>query len=328
MDIHVRHSNASPERWQAFHFSTLVVCVLGVLGNMSSVVVLIRHLNEIPGSWLLLALAVADLGVVSAIAFRTLSYVTYGNNQFTQVLEWWFLYCYYCSIYLTILLSLHRYLQHAKSKLLLKMNYKKILKRAVIAVFALMLVITLPHLLGSCVRYFQGSNLVRIWVCGEDRYIGHRHLCNVSSSQWEVQVCGNTASGRTVSYSDLGEYQAVVETMCSGQFRGGGGCWYKHGCGCQLISVSAVKFDAPYIAEIEYHAQREANPLRVCSLGHGRKAMRYDPDFVKVVYLGIDLVLRYIIPCLVMFFLTYVWWSSCTKPISVTVKSPIHPERP
>ncbi len=85
MDIHERQSTAPAERWRGFQFSTLVICVLGILGNASSLVVLIRHLKEIAGSRLLLALAVADLGVVISVASRTLAYVTYNNNWLTEV---------------------------------------------------------------------------------------------------------------------------------------------------------------------------------------------------------------------------------------------------
>ncbi len=80
MDIHERQSSAPLEKWRTFQFSTLVVCVLGILGNVSSLVVLKRHLKEIAGSRLLLALAVADLGVVTSVASRTLAYATYGNT--------------------------------------------------------------------------------------------------------------------------------------------------------------------------------------------------------------------------------------------------------
>ena len=297
MDIDERQSPASPEKWKAFHFSTLVVCVLGVLGNFSSLVVLIQHLNEIAGSRLLLALAVADLGVVSSIAFRTLSYITYGNSQLTQVLEWWFLYCYYCSIYLTVLLSIDRYLHSAKSMFLRKINYKKILRRAIVAVFAVMLVVSLPHLLGPYVQYLYGSHLVRIRACPRKGT-----FCNLTSSQWEVNVCGEKSfAGRNVSYSELGEYQMFADAMCS-HFSNRTICWL--GCGCQLVSLPAEKFRRTYFAEIDYEARLKAgspklkNSLSVCSLD--MKSMRHDPDFVKAVYLGIDLPLRYIIPCLVL----------------------------
>ncbi len=298
MDIDERQSNASPERWKAFHFSTLVVCVLGVLGNFSSLIVLKRHLNEIAGSRLLLALAVADLGVVSAIAFRTLSYVTNRNSQLTQVLEWWFLYCYYCSIYLTVLLCLDRYIQSAKPKFFLKFNYKKILKRATGSVFAVMLVISLPYLLGTYVRYFYGSNLVRIRACAKDRNFTRQNFCNLSSSQWKIHVCGDTFSaGQSISYSDLREYQALVDTMCR-EFTNRTQC--SQDCDCQLLSVSTIKFKMLYYAEINFVVEHAIlkNTLYVCSLD--TRTMRYDPDFVKAVYLGIDLPLRYVIPCLVL----------------------------
>ncbi len=296
MDIDERQSDAPPERWKAFHFSTLVVCVLGVLGNVSSLVVLKRHLKEIAGSRLLLALAVADLGVVSSIAFRTLSYVTYRNSQLTQVIDWWFLYCYYCSIYLTMLLSLDRYLHTAKSMLLRKINYKKILKRAILAVFAVMLVISLPHLLGTCVRYFYGSHLVKTRLSvREDNFTVN--FCDLSPSHWEITVCGDTpSSDRNVSYPDLGEQKQFVDTLCRESPK-----W----SGWRLYSIPSDKFRPTYFAEIDYHSVRDGNSvknsLHVCRLD--TRTMRYDPDFVKAVYLGIDLPLRYAIPSLVLFVL-------------------------
>ncbi len=303
MDIHERQSNASPERWKTFHLSTLVVCVLGVIGNVS-LVVLKSHLNEIAGSLLLLALAVADLGVVSGVAFCTLSYVTNGNTRFTQVLEWWFLYSYYCSIYLTILLSLDRYLHTAKSMLLRVINYQKILKRAILAVFAVMLVISLPHLLGTYVRYFYGSHMVRIKACAKDGNFTRQDLCNLSPSNWEIHVCGDTvSSGRNVSYSDLAKNTQFVDAICREipQLQNETYCSYTR-CRCRFVHVPSDKFRPTYFATIDYDARHQKrslkNSLHVCSLD--MKAMRYDPDFVKVVYLGIDLPLRYMIPCLVI----------------------------
>ncbi len=302
MDIHEMQSNASPERWKGFHLSTLVVCVLGVLGNVSSLVVLKSHLNEIAGSLLLLALAVADMGVVSSIAFRTLSYVINGNTQLTQLLEWGFLYCYYCSIYFTVFLSLDRYLHTAKSMLLRVINYKKIVKRAILAVFAVMLVISLPHLLGTYVRYFYGSHMVRIRACTKDRNFTRQDLCNLSSSHWEVHVCGDTDSSRqNISYAELGQYQSFVDGMCDRVSRTKYSC-YLSDCECNVTSVQGRKFQTTYFAEVDYDVRQKEhvinNSIRVCSLD--MKTMRYDPDFVKAVYLGIDLPLRYVIPALVI----------------------------
>ncbi len=168
---------------------------------MSSLVVLIRHLKEIAGSRLLLALAVADLGVVTSVASRTMAYVTYGNNWLTQVLDWWFLYCCYCSIYVTILFSIDRYLHTAKSLLLRRINYHRLLKRAILAVFVTMLFIVLPHLLGNSVRYHHGPHV------GKSNGCPFPSFCNnISSIDLHMELCGQhrNASNASLSASDQG----------------------------------------------------------------------------------------------------------------------------
>ncbi len=121
---------------------------------------------------------------------------------------------------------------------------------------------------------------------------------NLSSTQWEFHICGDTLSpARNVSYSDLGEHKLLIDAMCR-KFPHGTWC---HGAEGELISVPSGKFTPLYFAEMDYHSQRERNSLHVCSLD--ARAMRYDPDFVKAVYLGIDLPLRYAIPCLILVFL-------------------------
>ncbi len=298
MDVHLRLPDSSNEKWEAFHLSTLVFCVLGVLGNVSSLVVLVRHLDEIAGSRLLLALAVADLGVVSSIAFRTLSYVTYGNSQLTRVLAWWFTYWYYCSIYLTLFVFLDRYFKTAKWMLLLKINYPKIVRRTILAVFGVMLVVSLPHLLGACVRYFDGLHLITIRSCPCDRNLSS---CDVSSSVWEIRMCNDTlSSDRSYSYSELGEQQTFVDAVCNIS----GSC--SLGCGYGFVSIPVDKFKPTYFVRVDYDArqagQLEKNSLRVCPLD--TKYMRSDPTFVKAVYLGIDLPFRYAIPCCFLLFLS------------------------
>ncbi len=63
-----------------------------------------------------------------------------------------------------------------------------------------------------------------------------------------------------------------------------------------------------YFADIQNYGRQNhyyrKNSLRVCNLE--MRTMRYDPDFVKAVYLGIDLPLRYAIPCIVLA-VTNVW---------------------
>ncbi len=200
-----------------------------------------------------------------------------------------------------MLLSIDRYLHSAKSMFLRKINYKKLLKRVILAVFAVMMVVSLPHLLGACVRYFYGSHVIRIRG-GKENWT----LCSLNSSQWEVNVCGDASfTGRNVSYSELGEeYQSLAETVCT-QFANSSKvmhCFWA--CDCAVLRVPARKFSRTYVAAIDYEIPfgimnpRLKNSLRVCSLG--MKSMRHDPDFVKAVYLGIDLPLRYIIPCLVL----------------------------
>ncbi len=300
MDVLEQQSSAPPWRWKAFHFSTLVVCVLGVLGNTSSLVVLKLNIKEIAGSRLLFALAVADLGVVSAIAFRTLSYVIYDNGQVTQVLEWLYLYWCYCSAYLTVLLGLDRYLHSAKSMLLRKIDYKKILRRSIIAVFASMLVISLPHLLGTCVHYFHGSHLVRSRSCLKDQ----DGFCNrsIASSRWEIHMCDDAHNSapktQNLSYSELGEHQRFVDTLCGNHSTSRLSCWGY--CACHLDSLSPVKFTPTY--RVDIHVDYSGGcQLHICRTA--KKAMRYDPEFVKAVYLGLDLPIRYIIPCCVLVFI-------------------------
>ncbi len=179
MDLPDWLSETSPVVWKALRFSTIAVCVLGILGNVSSVIILGRHLNEIPGSRLLLTLGIADLGVVTAITARILAFVAYGYSRLTRVLEWWFLYCYYCSAYLTIMLSVDRYMQSAKSMLILRINYKRILKIVMVSISATTFVVTLPHLLANFIKYHNKSHLVVFETC---RIRSIQKLCR----RWEV----------------------------------------------------------------------------------------------------------------------------------------------
>ncbi len=296
MDIHEKQSFAPAERWRGFQFSTLVVCVLGILGNVSSLVVLIRHLKEIAGSRLLLALAVADLGVVISVASRTLAYVTYNSNWLTQVLDWWFLYCYYCSTYLTVLLSLDRYLHTAKPMLLLRINYQKILKRGILGVFAAMLLITLPNFLAIFVHYHHGTHL------GYSDYnfkCPTKKICNLSSLPHHVIICrsGLTSSQ---SYTNLSEvevdaYNAMKADLCNMSETHN---YTSYACSGHLMQIPTAKFE-PNVNIKLWNSSTDY--MEVCRVG--KAAMRHDSDFVKAVYLGIDLPFRYVIPSCVLVFL-------------------------
>ncbi len=301
MDIHERQSDAPAERWRGFQFSTLVVCVLGILGNVSSLVVLIRHLKEIAGSRLLLALAVADLGVVISVASRTLAYVTYNNNWLAHVLDWWFLYCYYCSIYLTVLLSLDMYLHTAKSLLLRKIDYHRILKRAILSVFGIMLLITLPHLLGNFVYYHHGSHTARAEMCPS------RKFCNNITIPTGLRpaFCNRNLNVTSLTQSERDVFKRHMEELCE-LAREHNYVYNEQACRGQPIAVSAVKFKPSMTilyrvvkTQIVVGSHRGIEVImyqaEICEVDVS--AMKYDHDFVKAVYLGIDLPLRYVIPC-------------------------------
>ncbi len=291
MDIHEKQSLVAEERWRGFQFCTLVVCVLGILGNMSSLVVLSRHLNQIAGSRLLFSLAVADLGVVTSIASRTLSYAAYGNNWLTQVVDWCFLYFCYCSIYLTILLSIDRYLHTAKAMLLRRINYNRILKRTILAAFAVMLVITLPHLLGSFVKYHHGSHTARADQCPSAEFCKSKPI---PQPQDGFSFCNQYRNTTFLSSSEQEVYTRMTTELCHLARKQN---HTKLSCRGKPLSVPATKF-RPTITVLYGFISRELIGVTVCTVAEGR--MRHDTDFVKAVYLGLDLPLRYIIPCLTL----------------------------
>ncbi len=284
MDIPEWQSDTNPAVWKAMRFSTIAICVLGILGNVSSVLVLGRHLRDISGSRLLLALGIADLGVVTAITARILAFVAYGYSRLTRVLEWWFLYCYYCSIYITILLSVDRYMQSAKSMLLLRINYRKILKIVISAVFAAMLVITLPHLLGNFIKYHFKNHLIKFNDCfvtgtcqvweNEEEY-DYFYEYNCESFNW------------IKSKSAPEKYRDVILNAC----RSLKSINFTINCR-QGYSVPAPKFVPAMVIVVQWGY--------IWACDHTADFMRHDPDFVKSLYLGVDLPLRYVIPCITL----------------------------
>ena len=296
MDIPEWMSGTSPVVWKALRFSTLTICVLGILGNVSSVAVLVRHLSEIPGSRLVLALGIADLGVVTAVAARILAYVVNGYSVFTRILEWWFLYCYYCSIYLTILLSVDRYMQSAKSMLLLKINYKRILKRAVLALFGIMLFVTLPHLLGNLIKYHHQPHLISLVPCYDTTA---RRMCEDLKNETFRDLISNTSDfwyNRCGVPVEEDQYLLakraldILHQACMPREKTNYSslCEHLH----VLISVPAPKFSQSLAIAFN------RDGLHICY--NKADFMRHDPDFVKALYLGVDLPLRYIIPCITL----------------------------
>ncbi len=304
MDIHERQSAEPEYTWQHFNFFTVVVCGLGFIGNVSSLFVLLRHQKDIAGYRPLLALTVADLGVVLSIAWRTIAYYTTGYSQQTLTAEWICLYWYYCSIYFTILLSVDRCLSSAYPMLLLKIDYTKLQRRIIGAVFPAVFLITLPHLLGSTVTYHHGSHSMTAYCSHKDE------LCNLLSHRapdndvpWEIVQCGNLSGSQTLSTSKalkLEHIPQMVDTWCNSTTESNSSM-------CKPVRTPADKFTPHLVVGLGVSGIRDSNGtwviqrlfLSVCNSSTPTN-MRHDPDFVKAVYLGIDLPLRYIIPCLAL----------------------------
>ncbi len=297
MDMPEWMSGTSPAVWKALRFSTLTVCVIGILGNISSVAVLGRHLSEIPGSRVLLALGIADLGVVTAVAAHILAYIVYGYSKLTRVLEWLFLYFYYCSIYLTILLSLDRYMQSAKSMLLLKINYKRILKRVILSLFSVMLIVTVPHLLGNMIKYHHRPHVISSFIC---KTRNMRYMCehtkNESSQElllreprflkFMTQACALGAEED--QYPMAKRALGILQLVCRREEKTN----YSSMCDHLPATIPAPKFSASVAITFIF------DDLHICY--NKADFMRHDPDFVKALYLGVDLPLRYIIPCVIL----------------------------
>ncbi len=287
MDIHERQSSWPSVIWTSLRFFTVAVCILGVIGNVSSMIVLKRKINDIAGSRVLLALAVADLGVVSSIAARTLAYVAYGYVRLTRILEWCFLYFYYCSIYLTVFLSLDRYVHTAKSMLLLRINYKRIVNRVICGIFAVALLISLPHLVGNFVRYHQGEHFVSVTECPGQPEM----LCDVNETIMALRVENATIRNRhcpATQHSDPGLHHYLLREFCSVVKDHN----FTSACEYQPVHVKAAKFAIPVVASIVSVA-----PLEIDTCHRTSESMRHDPDFVLGTYIGVDIPMRYVIPC-------------------------------
>ncbi len=236
MDVPEWLSGTSPVVWKALRFSTIAVCVLGILGNVSSLTVLGRHPNEIPGSRLLLALGIADLGVLTAVTARILAFVAYGYSRLTRVLEWWFLYCYYCSVYMTTLLSVDRYMQSAKSMLLLKINYKRILKIVILSIFGATFLVNLPHLLGNFIKYHHKPHLALFYNCIRIEALCRHWQMNREQEDFATESdCTGTVQS-VLNNTGAEKYRDMILSACRNQKATNYTLCY------QSISVQAPKF--------------------------------------------------------------------------------------
>ncbi len=308
MDIHERQS-AEPERtWQLFNFFTEAVCALGFIGNLSSLFILVRHRKEIAGSRLLLALAVADLGVVVSIALRTLAYATHRYGQLTLAAESAFLYWYYCSIYVTVFFSLDRCLSSAKPMLLLKIDYSALQKKVIAAIFSIALLLTLPHILGYTVRYHYGSHSL-YGLCD-----GALEVCNiwmnssVSSAEpvpWKLVSPGKEETFAK-SHDLKSKHRNITQLLDSWCLKYVFAPYTKNSTCKELFHLPAPKFVPHLVAGLSFWGELklgfrwEITQIELSASNSMAGVMKHDPDFVKAVYLGIDLLMRYVIPCIAL----------------------------
>ncbi len=282
----------------------MVVCGLGFIGNVSSLFVLLRHQKDVAGSRLLLALGVADLGVILSITWRTVAYVTSGYSQQTATAEWVCLYWYYCSIYFTIFLSLDRCLSSAYPMLLLKVNYTGIQKRLLVSAFPVMFLITLPHLLGFTVTYHHGSHSIEAPIIKKSqKYAFCDFLSHNESSDnevlWTVAQCGNTNGSQNLSTSEvlsLRHIPQLLNTWCNSTTETKSSIY---------IRIPAAKFRPNLVSRLRFGVRYSDGTKEIAGVflticNSTRSSMRHDPDFVKAVYLGVDLSFRYVIPCLAL----------------------------
>ncbi len=127
--------------------------ILGIIVNISSFLVLVRNRDGIPVSRVLLGLTVADTGVlvsVFALSFRVYWWGTSLASAFTANR-----YFYFCSIYITVLLSLDRYVVTSRPLLVRRINHKKLQWRLVASVFVVAIPLVVPQFL-SYTLYFDG----------------------------------------------------------------------------------------------------------------------------------------------------------------------------
>ena len=150
---------------QHFNFFTVVVCGLGFIGNASSLFVLLRHQKGIAGFRPLLALAVADMGLVGPVYCLAYRGVPYNRLHTVHAVSRRRLLnmmngsaCIGTTIVTVSTSPSCRYLSSAYPMLLLKMNYTKLQAGIISSVFPAVLLISLPHLLGFIVTYHHGSH--------------------------------------------------------------------------------------------------------------------------------------------------------------------------
>ncbi len=188
--------------------------------------------------------------------------------------------------------------------LLLKIDYTKLQKRIITSVFSAVFLITLPHLLGYTKIYHSGSHSIT-GPCHRRNKICDL-LSHIESADkevpWTVLQCGSFSDKQTLSTSEalrLEHIPQLLDTWCNSTTESNSSV-------CKPVHTPADTFTPHLIAGLSFSETKGSNGtwgirrlfLSVCN--STPTSMRHDPHFVKAVYLGIDLPLRYIIPCLAL----------------------------
>ncbi len=156
-----------------------------------------------------------------------------------------------------------------------------------------MLVITLPHLLGIFVHYHHGYHTAKGVSCPSVEF------CN-STSIPRGRLLNFCSQDRKISLSCLEQqaYNELKKKVCL-QTMEQDHKTNRYECHIQPVFLSQGKFNPSM--NVLFQFQYTPPIVRVCNAG--ARKMKYDPDFLKTVYLGIDLPLRYAIPCCALIFI-------------------------
>ncbi len=218
---------------------------------------------------------------------------------------------------MTVFLSLDRCLSSANPMLLLKIDYSALQKKVVAAIFSVSLAITLPDLLGNTVTYHYGLHTLQRPCVGENA------VCNIwmNSSEssadpvpWKVVFSGKETTFTSVQTirSKHQNVAQLLDSWCLTDVFSTDGS----NSDCNPFHLQAPKF-VPHLVTgltiwgikyppstwpIRKNSTTKWNIKQIVFSVRNSTAgmMRHDPDFVKAVYLGIDLLIRYVIPCIAL----------------------------
>ncbi len=139
----------------SLHFTVILsveilVCVLGCVGNISSFLVLIRHRNDIPASRILVGLTAADTGlllslianaIVGIVGFQGIIPHGAALLHTKDVYEFFYI----CSIYMTVVVSVDRYLVTSRPLMMRRLNHKALQWRVQLVVAIISVFMVLPE---------------------------------------------------------------------------------------------------------------------------------------------------------------------------------------